>query len=132
MTFRNDGQGDSNILQNQFTAYLQVALKRKKSDYLAAKNKRRMHESSLESNDYLAAAIRNLEDDLSYEFQIENDVLLQALESLSSRERLILFARALDDSDFHVLAREYGLSYKGVSTIFYRLRDKIRKHMGGV
>lgn len=131
MVFRNDGQGDSNILQNKFTAYLQIALKRKKREYLTTQSLRQNSELSLENNESPPSSSRSLEDDLPYEFQIEDEALLQALARLSNRERLILIAHVLDGIDFDILAREHGLSYKGVSTLYYRLREKLRKYMGG-
>lgn len=67
----------------------------------------------------------------TYEFQIQSEALLQALSELSDRKRLILLAHVLEEMDFEVLAREHGLSYKGVSSVYYRLCAKIRKHMGG-
>lgn len=131
MTFRNDGQGNSNILQNKFTAYLKVALQRKKYEYMEAQRQRQSHESSFENNDFLPSASKELEEDLSYEFQIENEVLLQALAKLNDRERLVLIAHVLGRIDFDALTQEHDLSYKGVSTLYYRIRGKLRKYMGG-
>ena len=34
MGHKNNGQGENNALQNQFTAYLQTALRRRKRDYM--------------------------------------------------------------------------------------------------
>ena len=131
MKFRNDGRGDSNILQNRFTAYLLSALKRKKREYLTAQSLRQNRELSLEDNESPPSASKSLEDDLPYEFQVEDEALLQALAQLNDRERLILIAHVLDGIDFDILAQDHGLSYKGVSTLYYRLRGKLRKYMGG-
>lgn len=131
MNFKNSGKGDSNILQNQFTAYLQVALRRRKRDYLAKQALYLNREISEEDAGPLPIIAQDFEAELSYEFQVENDVLLQALAQLSDRERMFLLAHVLDEVGFDVLAQERGLSYKGTATAYYRLCEKIRKYMEG-
>ena len=44
MHTRNDGKGESNILQNEFTAYLSVAVIRKKKDLLKKREHLQRHE----------------------------------------------------------------------------------------
>ena len=46
MHTRNDGKGESNILQNEFTAYLSVAVIRKKKDLLKKREHLQRHELS--------------------------------------------------------------------------------------
>ena len=48
MRQRNDGTGEENILQNQFTAYLLVAVHRYKAAYSAEQFKRQMVEVYLD------------------------------------------------------------------------------------
>lgn len=132
MNYRNDGKGDSNILQNQFTSYLQVALRHRKREYLEALDQRHGRELPLEDA-APPAAFKALEDseEMSYEFQIQNEALLQALANLTDRERLILLAHVLEEIDFESLAHKHNLTYKAVTSIYYRLCEKIRKRMGG-
>lgn len=53
MLFRNDGKGESNIIQNQFTAYLVSALRRKKRDVLQVWMRVSENEFSVDFQDYL-------------------------------------------------------------------------------
>ena len=44
MQYRNDGSREEYQIQNQFTAYLQVALKRRKNAYLSQRHRQQQHE----------------------------------------------------------------------------------------
>ena len=59
--------------------------------------------------------------------QLEDSALLYALKELSERERYIFFARALDGKSFEVLAEEMEMGYKGVSAVYYRTVQKIKR-----
>ena len=59
--------------------------------------------------------------------QLEDSALLCALKELSERERYIFLARALDGKGFEVLAEETGMGYKGVSAVYYRTVQKIKR-----
>ena len=47
MNRRNEGISESDILQNQFTAYLQISLQRCKSQYLSKLDNQRIHETEM-------------------------------------------------------------------------------------
>lgn len=59
--------------------------------------------------------------------QIEDSVLFRALKELSERERYIFLERTLEGKSFEMLAQETGLGYKGVSAVYYRTVQKIKK-----
>ncbi len=128
---RNDGQDESEILQNHFTAYVMTAIQRRREEYTETIWKRQKIE-------YLSAEVQieqgyNCEQMLFKELplllQLENDSLLYALKEINERERHVFLSRILDEKSFEVLAAELGLSYKGVAAIYYRAIAKIKKKM---
>lgn len=128
MRFQNNGKGDINILQNRFTAYLSTSLRRRKSSYLCSLSRLKRHETTSDFSDIVPGA--SDETELCHLYQFENDDLAAALEQLLERDRYILLARVLEKQDFKFLARKLGLSYKGVSTAYYRAIHKILQEMG--
>lgn len=50
MQYRNDGSREEYQIQNQFTAYLQVALKRRKNAYLSQRHRQQQHERPMEKH----------------------------------------------------------------------------------
>ena len=59
--------------------------------------------------------------------QIENIRLHHTLRLLKERELYILFAKVIDDRSFEELANELGIGYKAVTSIYYRMMEKIKK-----
>ena len=131
MQYRNDGIGESNILQNQFTAYLTSALRRAKLQFLRLKEKQKQYEISSELQEYLSEFQSNPDMLVSLPLleQIENDILQQALQKLKERDRYILFAKIFDERTFEELSSELGIGYKGITAIYYRMLAKIRKEL---
>jgi len=131
MQYRNDGIGESNILQNQFTAYLTSALRRAKLQFLRSKEKQKQYEISSELQEYLSEFQSNPDMLVSLPLleQIENDILQQALQKLKERDRYILFAKIFDERTFEELSSELGIGYKGIAAIYYRMLAKIRKEL---
>lgn len=130
---RNDGKSESNILQNQFTAYLVTAIRRSKIQYLRAKAKLHQYELSLELDDYRREfqTEPDLLDQLPLLAQLEDRRLQSALEQVKERDLYILFSRVLEERSFVELADELGIGYKAVTAIYYRLVNKIKKELGG-
>lgn len=128
---RNSGETEAEKLQNRFTAYLLVAVRRQQRDYILKKNQQTRFELLAENDAWQLEA--SLEPDLLGKLplfmQMECDVLKSALEQLSERERYVFLARALDEADFEELAVTLGLGYKGVAAVYYRAAGKIRKKM---
>ena len=115
MRRRNNGTGEINTLQNEFTAYLLVALRRqKKADDEFADE--RSHDGVT-----AGASMRCM----------ENDDLLQALERLTARERYILFQRVLEGRSYEELSGPLGLRYSGTAAAYRRIIQKLRKELRG-
>ena len=126
---KNNGKSETEIVQNRFTAYLATAVNRRRKDYLQQQARRQKIESLTE--DYPFLLEYSIEQDmllgLPVLMQLEDSALLCALKELSERERYIFLARALDGKGFEVLAEETGMGYKGVSAVYYRTVQKIKR-----
>ncbi len=131
MWHKNNGKSETEIMQNRFTAYLATAVQRRRNDYIQQLDRRRQIESLTE--DFLFMPECSIEQDmflgLPILMQLEDSVLLQALKELSERERYIFLARVLDGKSFETLAEETELGYKGVTAVYYRTAQKIRRKM---
>lgn len=131
MWHKNNGKSETEIMQNRFTAYLATAVQRRRNDYIQQLDRRRQIESLTE--DFLFMPECSIEQDmflgLPILMQLEDSVLLQALKELSERERYIFLARVLDGKSFETLAEETELGYKGVTAVYYRIAQKIRRKM---
>ncbi len=130
--WQNNGQEESDILQNQFTAYLSLAVQRSRRDYIARASRQN---AEIPTSDISEQAVSSAEQDmislLPLMMQLENDHLFYALKELNDRERHVFLARTLDGRDFSSLAKELGLGYKGVTAVYYRAIKKIRNWMEG-
>ncbi len=133
MRKQNDGQSTNDILQNQFTAYLVTAVKRRKALYSRKKVQRQQAESPLELYDFDMSlqADSDLLTGFSLLEQIENPMLHLALMQARERERYIFLTRILEERSFSDLAEELGISYKAATHSYYRFIERIRKMMGG-
>lgn len=128
---KNDGQNEADKLQNRFTAYISVAIQRRRNAYIM-QSVRQQQLETLTENPVSGSEYDILDDilgELPLLMQLENDKLLYALKELDERERQIFLARVLDDKSFEELAGVIGLSYKGVAAIYYRALRKIRNRM---
>ena len=126
---KNNGKSETEILQNQFTAYLATAVQRRRNDYLQQMDRRQQIESLTE--DFMFMPECSIEQDmllgLPVLMQLEDSALLHALRELSERERYIFLARAVDGKSFETLAEETGMGYKGVASVYYRTVQKIKR-----
>ena len=128
MGHKNNGQGENNALQNQFTAYLQTALRRRKRDYmdkLLRVNKREIP-VDFQAAQFSDDSVETAGDDSSVEY----GALMQALSRLTARERYILFERILNERSYEDLAAPLGLRYSGVSAAYRRIIQKLRQELG--
>ena len=137
MFFKKGGQGDS-LLQSQFTAYLVVAVRRKKKDIIQARIRRANKETDVDMEEYFFARSSteaSLEDlicdqPLSIEdMYFENEKLERALWKLTERDRYVLFAKVMAERSFEELAAEFGISYKGITSVYARAIRKLKKEM---
>ena len=126
---KNNGKSETEILQNQFTAYLATAVQRRRNDYLQQMDRRQQIESLTE--DFMFMPECSIEQDMLLGMpvlmQLEDSALLHALRELSERERYIFLARAVDGKSFEMLAEETGMGYKGVAAVYYRTVQKIKR-----
>lgn len=123
------GQHDtSQDVQNRFTAYLQIALKRKKRDYQRkqARIKGREFLTDFQDTEYPDYHVSDMPDWPKY---TENSMLLDALSSLTERERCVLFARILDGIRYDELPSSLSLRYSAAASVYRRAIQKLKKAM---
>ena len=118
MIKRNDGISKDDICQNQFTAYVVLAVKRKRQSYI--KKKQREHEK--ETAGY----------DMWSRMEPQNEKLMAAMQQLSLKERFVVTEYVLKGKPFKEIAQETGLKEKGVASAYYRSIKKLRAEMGDV
>lgn len=129
MRRRNDGTGEVNALQNRFTAYLLVAVRRQKYAYMNKQNRVNGHEVLV---DYQAEQFADESIGMGIPMQqMEDSALMQALEQLTARERYILFGRVLGERSYEELSGPLGLRYNGIAAAYRRVIQKLRKELGG-
>ena len=130
MQYKNDGKSEEHYIQNRFTAYLLVSLRRKRIEVLAKRYDLIRHATATKTNEIISYVQQN-EDQLIHDMdvQIKCQQILQALQNMKARERYIFLARVIEERPFTELARELGLSYKGVAAIYYRTLQRLRKEM---
>ena len=121
----NDGLTGDQILQNQFTAFLNTALCNTRKAYLRGKYRRCKRE-------YITDEFFLCPYDGEYiESAVDYAELYASLSAIREKERRVFFARVLDEKGFDEIARELGLSYKGAAAIYYRTIAKLRVLLGG-
>lgn len=129
MRRRNDGTGAVNALQNRFTAYLLVAVRRQKYAYMNKQNRVNGHEVLV---DYQSEQFADGSIGTRIPMQqMEDSALMQALEQLTARERYILFGRVLGERSYEELSGPLGLRYNGIAAAYRRVIQKLRKELGG-
>lgn len=128
---RNNGQTEAEKLQNRFTAYLLMAVRRQQRDYVIKKNQQTRYELLVEDNTYQTEGWmeKDMLDELPLMMQLESAALQYALEQISERERYVFLARTLDGISFDTLGAELDLGYKGAAAVYYRAIGKIKKKM---
>lgn len=123
---KNDGTNEHDILQNQFTAFLSMAVSNARADYLRAHIRRLQREMLTEEYGILFS------DDVDYiEVLTENDALYRAIRGMKERERHVVIARIIEEKGFEEIAEELGIGYKGVTAIYYRAIQKLKDILGG-
>lgn len=133
MRHRNDGQGEVNALQNRFTAYLLVAVKRQKRDYIQKRNQIKNNEVPIvpEIEETMDCCVDGPMEHLSPMEQMEDMALMDALKRLTAKERYVLFGRLINESEYETLGGVLGLRYSGVAAIYRRVIKKLRKKLDG-
>ena len=135
MLRRNDGQGESNIVQNRFTSYLMIAVNRHRAAALQRRKDINVHELPLD--DFLPFIEESMEDpqeqalNAYHQLELEDESLERAIKCLSERKKYVFFSQALQERTYKELAQDLNMGYKGVAAIYYRAVQKLRKEMGG-
>lgn len=126
---RNNNSCEDHVLQNQFTAYLVTAIRRKKSKFISGKENLKC-EVSLENQVSELQVDMDLLADMPVIEQLENERLIRAL--LGNRERsiYIFLERAIQKRAFNDIAESLGMSYRSVTMAYYRVLRKLRKELG--
>ncbi len=129
----NDGIGESNVLQNQFTAYLVIAVSRKKHRYQQSRKKRQISELSLDLQDHLPELqyVPDMLEAFPLLARLENIRLQQILERQKERDLYILFAKVFGECSFVEIAAELGMDYKAVTSAYYRMIARLKKELRG-
>lgn len=131
MQYRNSGANEEHIIQNRFTAYLLVALRRRKADFLLRRYSHQQHEQPVEAINTAYASLYDMEDAIcrTLDLQTEYTALMRLLEKFQERDRMIFLSRALEERSFAELADEFHIGYKGVAAIYYRTIQRIKKEL---
>ena len=124
---RNSNITEAEILQNQFAAYVSLAIRRQRIHYIkkmARKNSNELLFSPLHS------PIPADEDQIGK--LLEYDALNHAQCQIREKEREIVLARVIDEKPFTEIAQEMGMTYKAVTQLYYRILKRLKVHMEGV
>ena len=131
MLYKEDRKSGSDILRYQFTAFLDVALRRRRRDYIVSHQIRLEKEAAAVQGEPVSSVQNG--DDLLEKLPImetlESTALTDALADLKERERLILLERAVNETSFEALAAKTGLTYQGVAAVYHRAIKKVKKIM---
>lgn len=129
MVKRNDGKSKEDICQNQFTAYVVLAVKRKRQAYI--KKKMRDKEKRTKTEEKLSKfGIKD--DDVWNGLEIQNEELVIVMQQLKPKEHFIVVGYVLRRKTFKELAQETKLTERTVASIYYRSIKKLRTRMENV
>ena len=131
MIKRNDGISKDDICQNQFTAYVVLAVKRKRQSYIKKKQRDNEKENrtkkEAEQSEFRTAGY-----DMWSRMEPQNEKLMAAMQQLSLKERFVVTEYVLKGKPFKEIAQETDLTEKGVASAYYRSIKKLRAKMGDV
>ena len=129
-----NGIDESNDLQNQFTAYLITAVRRRKIQYFRSKTRHyNLFELTLELQEVNESDPKEPDMTLGLPLldQLENVKLCLSLANAKERELYILLGKALENRPFTEIAAELGIGYNTVASIYYRMLNRLIKELGG-
>ena len=127
MFLRNNNITENEILQNQFTAYVSLAIRRQRIHYIKKMERKNSNERLFSP---LHSPIPAEEDQIGK--WLEYDVLNYALRQIREKEREIVLARVIEEKPFTEIAQEMGMTYKAVTQLYYRVLKRLKVHMEGV
>ncbi len=123
---KNSGSNEHDILQNQFTSYLSLAVSNARIDFIRAKIARLKREQATDQYELLFT-----QEVFEVELFLENEALSQAIRDIREKERYVFLARVLEDKKFKEIAKELSMGEKGVAAIYYRTVKKLRDILEG-
>ena len=126
----NDGLGD-NAIKNQFTAYLQVAVRRRRITYHKKKEAERRNELIVNQNETMGEICDKPDMLLGLPIldQIENPYLQRLLKNAKPIEKYIIYARAIENRSFHEIAKAIGKKSSTISVVYHRTIKKFNKEI---
>ena len=119
-------QKDQHITQNQFTAYLKKAVRFRRIRYLTNRSRITSNELSLTESEFALPDKTDIIQEIA-----DYEAMQQAMKSTKEKERRIVLARIVEEKNFYEIAKELGMTYKAVTSLYYRVLKKLRKYMEG-
>lgn len=126
MASRNDGTSKEDICQNQFTAYVVLAVKRKRQAYIKKKIRDKEKQTKTEKE---LSKLGIEGDDVWIGLEIQNEELVDAMQQLKPKEHVIVVGYVLKRKSFREIAQEMKLTERTVASLYYRSIKKIRTKM---
>ena len=127
MASRNDGTSKEDICQNQFTAYVVLAVRRKRQAYIKKKIRDKEKQTKTEKE---LSKLGIEGDDVWIGLEIQNEELVDAMQQLKPKEHVIVVGYVLKRKSFREIAQEMKLTERTVASLYYRSIKKLRTKMG--
>ena len=126
MASRTDGTSKEDICQNQFTAYVVLAVKRKRQAYIKKKIRDKEKQTKTEKE---LSKLGIEGDDVWIGLEIQNEELVDAMQQLKPKEHVIVVGYVLKRKSFREIAQEMKLTERTVASLYYRSIKKLRTKM---
>lgn len=126
MASRNDGTSKEDICQNQFTAYVVLAVKRKRQAYIKKKIRDKEKQTKTEKE---LSKLGIEGGDVWIGLEIQNEELVDAMQQLKPKEHVIVVEYVLKRKSFREIAQEMKLTERTVASLYYRSIKKLRTKM---
>lgn len=126
MVKRNSGTSKEDICQNQFTAYVVLAVKRKRQAYIKKKIRDKENQAKREEEQSNFGAEENTVWD---RLEVQNEELVAAVQQLKPKARFIVTGYVLKGKTFKELAQETKLTERAGASMYYRSIEKLRIKM---
>ena len=122
MVKRNSGTSKEDICQNQFTAYVVLAVKRKRQAYIKKKIRDKENQAKREEEQSNFGAEENTVWD---RLEVQNEELVAAVQQLKPKARFIVTGYVLKGKTFKELAQETKLTERAAASTYYRSIEKL-------
>ena len=122
MASRNDGTSKEDICQNQFTAYVVLAVRRKRQAYIKKKIRDKEKQTKTEKE---LSKLGIEGDDVWIGLEIQNEELVDAMQQLKPKEHVIVVGYVLKRKSFREIAQEMKLTERTVASLYYRSIKKL-------